>query len=188
MRIVALVLTFVWLSACASSSPQSQGPRTPQSPWSGNSITRGEVRNVTLQEWAKAVNRGTCSPLAFSSLDAGEGATPRPANFSGGWAVAYDKPNAPGVFANGEFCESCGRGAFGIAGTGLEADAGSDPAGAELMEWADGSRAALFLQGGTGPAHLAYLTVAGERCLYHVWTYLGHDHLEHLLGSLRYVE
>lgn len=188
MRRTVIVLCIAWLSACTSSAPPSAGARTPPPPWSGSSITRGEVRNVTLKEWAEAANRATCSPFGFSSLGSGEGATPRPANFSGGWAVAFDHPGSPGVFANGEFCESCGRGAFGIAGTGAVSEEGSDPHGAEQLEWSDGSRASLFLQGGSGPGHLAYLTVADERCLYNVWTYLGREHLDYLVNSLRYVE
>lgn len=173
------------LAACTSVSPRPSGPPPP--PWNENAIVRGETRNFILQEWAKAENRATCAAIGFASLGEGTGATPRPANFSGGWAVAYDKPGEPGVEANGQFCADCGRGTFGIAGTGVEAGTGG-PAAARVIEWSDGSRASLFLQGGTGPGHLAYVTVRGERCLYNVWTYLGMDHLEHLVESLRYVE
>ncbi len=151
-------------------------------------MSRGQVRNVTLQEWARAANRARCSALAFSSLGGGEGGVARPASFSGGWAVAFDKSGAPGVLASGEYCDSCGRGAFGIAGTGSDAGDGLGQPDAEILAWSDGSRASLFLQGGTGPGHLAYLTVEGERCLYNVWSYLGRDHLEYLLHSIRYVE
>ena len=186
MKQTILAFAAALVFASCTSAPRPSGPPAP--PWSENAIARGETRNFVLQEWAKAENRATCSALGFASLGEGAGAKPRPANFSGGWAVAYDKAGESGVEANGQFCADCGRGTFGIAGTGAEASGATAPDGAEIIEWSDGSRASLFLQGGTGPGHLAYVTVRGERCLYNVWTYLGMEHLQFLVQSLRYVE
>lgn len=39
-----------------------------------------------------------------------------------------------------------------------------------------------------GPKQLAYLRVAGERCLYNVWSHLGRAHLEELLDALRRID
>ena len=46
---------------------------------------------------------------------------------------------------------------------------------------------AIDLEGGSGPNQLAYLTIPGQGCLYNVWSRLGVDHLEYLLGQLRFV-
>jgi hypothetical protein len=43
-------------------------------------------------------------------------------------------------------------------------------------------------EGGTGPNQLAYLRIAGQGCLYNVWSRLGTTHLESLLGSIRFID
>lgn len=101
------------------------------------------------------------------------GPTPRRANFSNGWGVAWDLPDL--------------RSAFGIAGTGVDA---ADPSYSEWpysRTWSDGSTAGYGSEGGTGPNQLAYLRIAGQGCLYNVWSRLGREHLEHLLEQLRFV-
>jgi hypothetical protein len=153
------------------------------------------VPAVYLAEWRKAENRDTCALLVPASLGDGEGATPRRANFSGGWAVAYDKPGESGTDPSGYACDSCGRGAMGVAGTG--ADAGGDTyTGWPLhRQWADGSHADYGPSQGVGaqassakPEYLAYLFVAGQKCLYNVWSYIGQSHLERMLDNLRHVQ
>lgn len=62
---------------------------------------------VVRAEWDKAANRATCAPLALKS-DADAGGTPRPADFAGGWAVAFDQPDR--------------RSAYGVAGVGALPD------------------------------------------------------------------
>jgi hypothetical protein len=87
--------------------------------------------------------------------------------------TAYDLPNL--------------RSAFGIAGTGSHA---SDPAYDEWPDrqtWDDGSSVGYGPEGGTGPNQLAYLRIEGQDCLYNVWSRLGKEHLEHLIGELRLV-
>jgi hypothetical protein len=76
-----------------------------------------------------------------------------------------------------------------VAGTGTS----SDPDSAEYRwpherRWADGSIAGYGPEGGTGPNQLAYLRIAGQGCLYNVWSRLGREHLEFLLEQLRFVE
>jgi hypothetical protein len=72
-----------------------------------------------------------------------------------------------------------------VAGTGSRAE---DPAYDEWphrRSWADGSTAGYGPEGGTGPNQLAYLRIAGEGCLYNVWSRLGVEHLEAVLEGLR---
>jgi hypothetical protein len=80
------------------------------------------------------------------------------------------------------------RSAFGVAGTGVDA---ADPSYSEWpysRVWNDGSSAGYGPEGGTGPNQLAYLRIAGQDCLYNVWSRLGRDHLEDLLENLRFVD
>jgi hypothetical protein len=130
------------------------------------------VPSVYKTEWLKAENRNGCRLLAIT-VNPGD-ATPRRANFSGGWAIAYDTPAT--------------RSAFGIAGTGSKA---ADPSYDEWphhLTWSDGSSAGYGPEGGTGPNQLAYLRVAGQDCLYNVWSRAGVEDLERLMASLRFVE
>ena len=170
------------LSACASSEPAPRAgsaPAPPQSqsrppaPWSHSTLARDAVPSVLLEEWGEAENRATCAPLAPAALGDWDMAVPRAATFSGGWAVAWDLPEA--------------RSAFGIAGTGVSA---SEPAYADWpyrIDWSDGSSAGYGLEGGDGEKWLAYLRVHGQDCLYNVWSHVGREHLESLLSELRYV-
>lgn len=157
----------------APAPPPAPAPAPPAAPWSGARLAASAVPAVYVAEWRKAENRATCALIAPASLGEGAGATPRRANFGGGWAVAYDRPGL--------------RSAFGVAGTGSRA---SDPAYAawpHRRAWADGSSAGYGPEGGTGPNQLAYLRIRGQDCLYTVWSNLGRAHLEQLLESLRFV-
>lgn len=156
----------------APEPPQNEPPRV-AAPWASDRLAGDAVPAVLLAEWRAAENRATCAPLAPASLGEWTAATPRAATFSGGWAVAWDLPEA--------------RSAFGVAGTGVSA---ADPAYTDWphhIEWSDGSSAGYGLEGGTGEKWLAYLRVAGQGCLYNVWSHVGREHLESLLGQLRYV-
>jgi hypothetical protein len=143
-------------------------------PWSGARLERSGVPAVYREAWRNAPNRKTCALLAFRRA-ATTGAKPRRAYFGGGWGVAFDQGGV--------------RGAFGVAWAGLAAD---DTAGSyhfpHAIRWADGSVAEYGPEGGTGPSQLAYLHIAGQGCLYNVWSKLGRTHLERLLGELRFVE
>ncbi|WP_199504022.1 COG3650 family protein [Qipengyuania sp. YIM B01966] len=150
--------------------------------------------DLVRAEWAKAENRKRCAALAFAD-DGGAGGTARRANFSGGWAVAFDTAGT--------------RSAYGVAGPGLipadEADAASQrrrlddqwvlmrdlpalpqPAFAGYgVEGADGYPPEN--RSGEGLNSLAYVRVGGQACTYNVWSRLGRAHLEHLLDNLRMV-
>ena len=167
----AIATPLLLLAACTTTAPAP--PQPLPAPWSGPALASSEVPAVYLAEWRKAENRATCAAIAPGALGEGEGATPRRASFAGGWAVAYDRPGQ--------------RSAFGVAGTG---SAASDPSysGWEFSkEWADGSTAGYGLEGGSGPGYLAYLRIAGQECLYNVWSNISRGHLELLLENLRFV-
>jgi hypothetical protein len=167
---VLLLLTL----GCASSTTPPAPPVPQPAPWSQAKLASSDVPAVYRTEWRKAANHATCALLAPASLPGVLEATPRSAYFAGGWAVAYDTPDM--------------RSAFGIAGTGSLA---ADPAYDEWpykVTWEDGSSAGYGPEGGTGPKQLAYLRIAGQDCLYNVWSSMGREHLEQLLNELRFVE
>jgi len=139
------------------------------------------VPAVLLSEWRQAENRATCAALAPQTLGDHQDAQPRAVYFSGGWAIAYDKPGLPGRNPDGTFCLNCGRGAFGIAGTGVNVEPQDIQRWLQRRVWADGSTAGYGPTGGEGPDYLAYVQVKGQRCLYNIWSFLGQDHLESLL-------
>lgn len=156
-----------------ASPPPAPAETTPPAPWSGAPLPAASVPSVYGAEWRKAANRAACAPLAPASLDPHVAARPRAATFSGGWAVAYDLPDR--------------RSAFGVAGAGVSAAGPSYSGWPYRMRWADGSTAEYGPEGGTGPNQLAYLRIPGQDCLYNVWSGLGREHLEQLLGRLRFV-
>jgi hypothetical protein len=169
MRSAALAAILL-AAACSTSGPL---PRT--APWRGPALTRAEVPAVYLDQWEKAENRQTCAVIAPRSLGAeGEGATPRAARFSGGWAVAYDLPDL--------------RSAFGVAGAGVKASDPSYDQWPYVYDWGDGSKVEYGPEGGQGPKQLAYVHIQGQDCLYNVWSALGREHLELLLRELRFVK
>jgi hypothetical protein len=148
--------------------------------------------HVARTEWAKATDKAGCAPLALAS-DAGGGGTPRRADFSGGWGVAFDRPGL--------------RSAYGFAGPGiLPGDAGSAesqrarlarqwPLMKEITTLPPPSFAGYGLSGaepypldnpeGYGQQSVAYLRVGGQTCTYNIWSRIGRAHLESLLDNLR---
>ncbi|MGO1072505.1 hypothetical protein [Lysobacter sp. CA199] len=161
--------------AAEPAPPASPTTGAPAAPWSVRALSPKSVPAVYLSEWKKAKNRGRCASLALQGADKQAGIKVRRADFSDGWAVAYDLPGQ--------------RSAFGVAGTGVDIDrGGSTYKFPHTLTWADGSQANYGLRGGTGPGYLAYLQVAGQRCLYNVWSERSQEHLEQLLRSLRRVK
>ena len=183
--------TLTLLVACTTATPPAAPtPPEPVAPWNTHApLARSAAPGVLLTEWERAENRTTCAPLALADTGARvANATPRRANFSGGWAVAWDAPGLPGRDPSGNACATCGRGAFGIAGTGSEATGGDSWNPGDGREYAGENRATYGPEGGSGPSWLANVTVDDQRCLYQVWSFLGRDHLEHLLANLRRVQ
>jgi hypothetical protein len=173
-RFVALVSV---MCACAPSMQTGSGSLPagdPPPPWSKGTLAASSVAPAYVSEWRKAENRSSCRLVAPASLGDGAGAMARGATFSGGWAVAYDKDGV--------------RSAFGVAGTGTRASDSTYRDWPRMRRWSDGSTAGYGPEGGSGPNQLAYLRIAGEGCLYNVWSRLGITHLEYLLEQLRFVE
>lgn len=150
------------------------------------------ARALILREWRRAENRTTCAPVGFATQVEG---TPRRAEFSGGWAVAWDRPGM--------------RSAFGLAGTGLLAEDDAEPPAQrgrlasqwplfrELEALPERSFAGYGIEGageypsdnsrGRGLNSLAYVRIGGQTCDYNVWSRLGRADLERLLDSLRLI-
>ncbi|MBZ9646514.1 hypothetical protein K9B33_03055 [Sphingobium sp. 3R8] len=148
--------------------------------------------DVARVQWDMAENRAQCAPLALLS-DGGAKGKARAADFSGGWAVAFD---LPGI-----------RSAYGFAGPGIiPMDAEPDAAQrARLDRQWPYRRTLAALPGpafagygligaepypaanpeGKGSQSLAYLRIDGQRCTYNVWSRIGRAHLETLLDNLR---
>jgi hypothetical protein len=164
-------------ASAAPTLPTDDG--TQVAPWTVAPIAPGAVPPVFMQVWAAAGNRDACPLLVPAWLGAGASAAPAPAEFVGGWGVAYRQP---------ALCEACGDSAFGVAGVGGEVDDGVDAGWAKHVSWSDGSHAGYGLVGDTGPGWLAYLVVAGSGCNYNVWSNVSEAHLLGLLGSLRHVQ
>lgn len=179
VRDVALVAALsLALTACASAPEPARPVPVPvaRAPWQAATLAASQVPAVYATVWRQAQNRTRCALLAPAQLDpaVAREATPRPATFSGGWAVAYDFPEL--------------RSAFGVAGSGSSAwDGGIYDAWPNKRVYADSSRVGYGLEGGTGPNWLAYLRIPGQDCLYNVWSRRGQAHLEGLLDQLRFV-
>lgn len=151
--------------------PGAPGEQSPTPPWAEPRLPPTAVPAELLTAWRAADNRGHCALMA--PADPGAQGTPRRATFSGGWGVAWDQPGQ--------------RSAFGVAGTGAAAE-GPSYEWPFMIHWSDGSTAGYGPEGGTGPNQLAYVRVAGQHCLYNVWSRISRSHLQHLLQSLRFVD
>lgn len=176
-----MLISTIALAACGGRAdvPGTPAPTPPpaesgvDAPWQRQPLAPDAVSAAYHEAWRAAENRDVCAPIAPASTGA-EGAVARRATFSGGWGVAYDLPEQ--------------RSAFGVAGTGVDV---SDPTWSgwpHSMTWDDGSTAGYGPEGGSGPNQLAYLRITGQGCLYNVWSRLGREHLEQLLGQLRFIE
>ena len=159
------------------------------------------LRDSTVPEEVRAwgmdaAASSACPLLAPDDLGAGAGATARATTRGqpGAWWIAYDLPGAPGEVDIQSPAPGAGRETFFVSGT---AGARDVIGGWELThEWTDGSRVGYGPLGrgevdpveGMEHSWLAYLQVAGSDCFYQVHSYLGADHLIHLLNHLRHVQ
>lgn len=172
--IIATLLAGMTMLAPSATTAQDAGGDSPP-PWEGRAMAGKSVPNIYRQEWRKAKNRTRCQPLVLLGAEREPGVKTRRAEFSGGWAVAYDLPGQ--------------RSAYGIAGAGVEVDGNNSTYNfPNSMTWNDGSSVSYGLEGGTGPGYLAYLKVSGQSCLYNIWSKRGQTHLEHLISTLRRVK
>jgi hypothetical protein len=141
-----------------------------------------------MDEWLAAQNKDQARLVLPADLGLSASATPRRANFGGGWAVAWDETGGPGVEPTGAFCETCGRGVAGVAGTGSAATRDFPAPFTNVVRWSDGSVAAYTGPRADNRQFLANLYVNGQGNLYQVWSYISQRHLEYLLSQLRFVE
>ncbi|MBK8170514.1 MAG: hypothetical protein IPK60_09230 [Sandaracinaceae bacterium] len=177
----------------ASTNPNSNENRAatvalPSSPWSNERIAMNQAPQPLVQAWRHADNRSWCAPIAPSSDTALMGAHARRSSFEGGWAVEFDKQGLAGIGRDGNTCATCGRGAFGIAGTSMNRDSIDEESVAAA--WNDGSRAEYQStdEDPTKAGAVATIVVPGQDCVYQVWSFVGQEHLNELVASLRFVD
>ena len=182
------------VAALAATEPTTTTePAVPAMPWAVSSLPQSAVPDVLVEQWIAADNRDWCSAL-FPAEPAllGRDAVIRRANFGGGWAVAWDLSSGPGRFATGEYCSDCGRGAYGIAGTGLQTEGAEADRWPTTIDYDDGSKLGYGFEGAapadSGAPLVAYLLVQDEGCNYNIWSFLGEDHLLAMIEQLRRVD
>ncbi len=195
MAIPTTVADTTTIAAPATLAPDvttTTPPPTPAAaPWSNPPLAPASIPSVFIEAWEVADNHLWCSALAPTGTGPGtEDAVARRAEFGGGWAVAWDLPTGPGKDASGTPCTDCGRSAFGVAGVGMTWDESTGYRWPSVVEWTDGS---VLGYGGEGfdqgsPTTLGEIHLAGQGCMYQVWTHLGPEHLVALVDALRFVD
>lgn len=168
-------------------APVMQIEGLPAAPWSSIRLVASEAPSALMSAWSEAENRAWCAPASVAS---GADATARAAQVYGGWSVEFDQAGVPGVRPDGRACPRCGRAAFGIVGTAMSPEDAIDPdaEAPPAPTFADGSRAEIIPAASRGEAASATVVVAGQGCVYQVWSFLGEEHLQTLLSSFRLVE
>ena len=177
-----------------------------EAPWEGAGIASSQVPSVFFDEWNEDLGTAACPMMALAGLGPeGEGAAARRANGDSALLVAWDLPDGPGRYGSGDYCADCGRGAFGTSLWRQEEFKQQEWNPTLLFD--DGSRVWVYpelssdlpadrivhLDPETGElapeAYEGLIEVADHRdCLYRVWSSYGPDHVEYLVGQMRYVE
>ena len=157
-------------------------------PWSGPKITTGIPRQIATDAWQAAPNRTTTKLVIPADLALAPTAFPRPQPQPGGWAVAWDDPGKPGVTQAGVYCDTCGRGVAGVAGTSTPATKAAATSGAPtVVQWNDGSAVGYGQPPVDGHQYMANVYIAGQGTTYQVWSYISVRNLEYLISQLRFV-
>lgn len=160
----------------------------PAAPWTEVPLAPNEAPASLLAAWRRADNRAWCAPVAPRSFGAGMGARPRRSTkVDGGWSVEFDRPGAPGLAPDGHACPRCGRGTFGIVGAAMSPEEAFGPEAAPLA-FRDGSLLTVERPAAEGEPAAATLAIAGQGCVYQLWSFLGEAHLRGLVDELRFVE
>lgn len=176
-----MIITGSLLSTSLLSYATAYHPVDNQAPWQKNAaIKANKTSPVYKQEWQKSKYK-SCPILAIptNSLIHPKTVKSRAANFSGGFAVAYDVGNYQGKPL---------KSAYGVANVGKTKVDAISSWPAHRQYFADGS----FLTSGheaNNPKNkmLAYL-VLKNGCFYNVWSQLGDDFLQQIISELRYVK
>jgi len=158
----------------------------PTAPWAVAPMAADAAPAELLAAWAQAENRASCAPIAPAALGAADGARARVSEMiQGGWAVEFDRRGMPGLSRDGSPCAHCGRGVFGIAGTGMmPEELADDPA----PSFADGSHVEVEAAAEGESVAAAMITLRGQSCVYQVWSFLGEEHVREIVDGLRRVE
>ena len=159
--------------------PSSSGP----APWASAPLELSALPEVYRLEWAEAGQPDTCPFLAFAGLGPeAEAASIRRAEHDREMLVVWDNPDGPGHDRRGDPCPDCGR---GVVGLGTWQGYG-DVVGPATIAWDDGS----FANIATLPSVYgvsARIQPAGADCMYQLWSHIGVEHVEYLIGRLRQV-
>ncbi len=153
-------------------------------------MLRGVAPEPLAEQWFGSANRRWCAGLVPAGLETTRRATVRAAEYPTGWAIAYDLPTGPGQEPDGSDCADCGRSAFGVVGTGRTHAADPVAGDANSLLWSDGSRAGWddAPVADSATKRVAEVVVAGQGCVYEVWSNLGEAHLVTVVEGLRLVE
>jgi hypothetical protein len=187
-----------------SSSPSqtttttTQSASDPVAPWAGAALP-ASAAPATVEAWRSEGSPGAeCPAVAPADLGEGEGATARATTRGqpGAWWVAYDLPGGDGEADIQSPANDVGTETFSVSA--IEIDGGSDSVDRvpNELRWSDGSVGSygpegdgtLLMPEGVTYPWLAYLRIGDSPCLYQVHSYLGREHVEHLISQLRYVE
>ena len=102
----------------------------------------------------------------------------RAANFSGGFAVAYDLKNYKGKPL---------RSAYGVANAGTTSKRDLYQGWAYRKNYADGSYVTLGREGNNPQGKMLAYLVLNNGCFYNIWSQLSSEHLQKMIAHLRYV-
>lgn len=154
--------------------------RLPKSPWQSHaSLKSSQVSPIYQQQWRQSDYK-YCPILAIanhSSVNV-KTAQSRAANFSGGFAVAYDLKNYKGKPL---------RSAYGVANTGTTSKRDLYEGWAYRKNYADGSYVTLGREGNNPQGKMLAYLVLNNGCFYNIWSQLSSDHLQKMIAQLRYV-
>ncbi|MDH3250129.1 MAG: hypothetical protein OEQ47_14270, partial [Acidimicrobiia bacterium] len=143
-------------------------------PWDRGLLSIEDVPSALTTEWRRAENQLWCSAIYPTDIGVGD-ADLRRAEFSGGWALAWDLPEL--------------RSAFGVAGVGSPAWEGIGIRMPNTISYGE----QVVGYGGEGfddaaEQRMAEFSIPGQLCGYQVWSKLGDEHLVELVDSLRLVD
>ncbi|MGH3521715.1 MAG: hypothetical protein ACRDU4_02540, partial [Mycobacterium sp.] len=94
----------------------------------------------------------------------------------------------PGVTQAGDYCDSCGRGVAGVAGSTIKATKAAVTGAPTVVQWNDGSAVGYGPPAAGSHQYVANLFISGQGTTYAVWSYISQAHLEFLISELRFVD
>lgn len=168
------------VSAVSAMSSVQASVAVPYSPWqSYAAIKSTQTSPIYKQQWRKSKYQ-SCPILALPTRSDAhlKTAKSRAANFSDGFAVAYDLKNYQGKAM---------RSAYGVANAGKTSLQGLHHWDYE-QAYKDGAYITLGREGNDPKGKMLAYIVLENGCFYNVWSQLGESHLHHIISELRYVK